>query len=115
MEVETFLSQPGAIGLANIVSLTSSTLVTEKLPSEVLDLFRTTVDILLAEDFLTSLDAGLPQNLVDRFDETYSNARQLQAPDWLPVMDQLGRISVKLSVPVVSDAGRAGGDLLDHV
>src|SRR6266702_2735186 len=113
MEVESFLSQPGAIGLVNIVSLTSSTLVTEKVPSEVLDLFRTTVDILLAEDFLTSLDAGLPQNLVDHFDETYSNARQLQAPDWL--MDQLGRISEKLSVPVVSDARRAGGDLLDHV
>ena len=114
MEVETFLSKPGAICLANIVSLTSSemnTLVTERVPLEVLDIFRTTVDILLAENFLTSPDTGLPQNLVARFDETYSNARRLQAPDWL--MDQLRQVSEKLSV--VNDARRARGDLLGNV
>jgi len=114
MEVETFLSQPGAICLANIVALTSSemnTLVTERVPLEVLDIFRTTVDILLAENFLTSPDAGLPQNLIARFDETYSNARRLQAPDWL--MDQLRQVSEKLSV--VNDARRARGDLLGNV
>ncbi|KAI9467389.1 hypothetical protein BJY52DRAFT_1208815 [Lactarius psammicola] len=113
-EVVTSLSRPGTIGLANIVSLTSSemdNLVTEKVPSEVLDIFRTTVDILLAEDFPTLPDAELPPNLVASFHETYSNARRLQAPDWL--MEQLRQISEKLSV--VSDARRARGDLSVNV
>jgi hypothetical protein len=100
MELETFLSQPGVIGLANIVSLTSSvlkTLFTEEVPSaEVLVIFRTTVDILLAEDSMTSLDADLPQNrnLVSSLRKTYSNSQQPQAPDWLgrqlwPILENL--------------------------
>ncbi|KAI9467391.1 hypothetical protein BJY52DRAFT_1413491 [Lactarius psammicola] len=110
-EAVTSLNQPGAIGLANIVSLTSrdmNTLVTEKVPSEVLDIFRTTVDILLAEDFLTLPAAELPPNLVASFHETYSNARRLQAPDWL--VEQLRQISVKMSVgQVLAGTGRQDG------
>ncbi|KAH9074942.1 hypothetical protein EDB83DRAFT_2354291 [Lactarius deliciosus] len=105
-EVETLLSRPGAIGLANIVSLTSSgmdTLVTEEVPPKVLNIFRTTVDVLLADDFLTSLDAELPPDLVASFHETYSNAQRLQAPAWL--VEKLRQISQKLSV--VSDGGQA--------
>ncbi|KAH9169479.1 hypothetical protein EDB89DRAFT_2244580 [Lactarius sanguifluus] len=112
--VVTLFSQPGAIGLANIVSLTSSgmdTLVNEKAPPKVLNIFRTTVDILLADDFLTSLDAELPPDLVASFHETYSNAQQLRAPAWL--VEKLGQISQKLSV--VSDAGRARHHPLDNV
>ena len=111
-ELETFLSYSGAIDLANIVSLTSSvlkTLFTEEVPPvEVRGIFRTTVDILLAEDSLTSLDVDLPPNLVSSFRKTYSNAQQPQAPDWLS--RKLGPISEKL---VVRDATQqAGGDLL---
>ncbi|KAI9467390.1 hypothetical protein BJY52DRAFT_1413490 [Lactarius psammicola] len=92
MEV-TSLSQPGAIGLANIVSLTSNgmnTLVSEKVSREVLGIFQRTIDILLAEDLLISPDAGLPQNLVDSFHGIYSNA-----PEWLK--EKLEQISKKLS------------------
>jgi len=102
-ELDTFLSRPSAIALANIVSLTSSvlkTLFTEEEPSaEVLGRFRTTVDILLAEDSMTSLDADLPQNLVSSFRKTYSSAQRPQVPDWLG--RQLWPISEKL---VVGDA-----------
>ncbi|KAI9467388.1 hypothetical protein BJY52DRAFT_66741 [Lactarius psammicola] len=98
-EVVTLLSQPGAIGLANIVSLTSSemdTLVEGRVPSEVLDIFRTTLDILLADDLLASLNVELPPDLVANFHEAYSNAQRLQVPDWL--IDRLGRILETLSV-----------------
>ncbi|KAH8982846.1 hypothetical protein EDB92DRAFT_1893193 [Lactarius akahatsu] len=96
--VETLLSHPGAIGLANIVALTSSgtdTLVMEKVPSEVLGIFQTTVRILVTEVFLASPVAELPPDLVASFHETYSNAQRLQVPNWL--MDQLMPISQKLS------------------
>lgn len=114
-ELETFLSHSGAIDLANVVSLTSSvlkTLFTEEVPSaEVLGIFRATVDILLAEDSPTSLDAEQPQNLISSFRNTYSNAQQPQAPDWLS--RQLLPISEKF---VVRDAmQQAGGDLLGQV
>ncbi|KAF8260780.1 hypothetical protein EI94DRAFT_1747566, partial [Lactarius quietus] len=110
-ELEILLSHSGAIGLANIVSLTSSvlnTLFTEEVPSaEVLGMFQATVDILLAEDFLSSLDADLPQNLVSSFHKTYSNAQRPEAPDWLS--HQLWPLSEKFAV---SDAGRAAVDNL---
>ena len=97
-ELEAFLSQPGAIGLANIVSLTSSVLkilFTEEVPSaEVLVIFRTTVDILLAEDSMTSLGADLPPNLVSSLRKTYSNSQQPPAPESLK--RQLGPILEKL-------------------
>ncbi|KAH8982737.1 hypothetical protein EDB86DRAFT_2834233 [Lactarius hatsudake] len=101
-EVGKLLSQSGAISLANIVSLTSSemdTLVKERVPSEVLGIFRTTLNILLAGHLLASPNAELPPDLVTTFHETYSNARRLQAPDWL--MDQLRQMSeVVHDVPV---------------
>ena len=66
-ELETFLIQSGAVDLANIPSLASSVLKTlfteEVLSTDVLGIFRGTVDTLLAEDSLTSLDAKLPQSL----------------------------------------------------
>jgi len=98
-ELVTLLSQPGAIGLANIVSLTSSemdTVVEGRVPSEVLDIFRMTLDILLADDLLASPNAELPPELVAIFHETYSNAQRLQVPDWL--MDRLRQILEALSV-----------------
>src|SRR6266702_861717 len=98
-ELVTLLSQPGAIGLANIVSLTSSemdTVVEGRVPSEVQDIFRMTLDILLADDLLASPNAELPPELVAIFHETYSNAQRLQVPDWL--MDRLRQILEALSV-----------------
>lgn len=92
--VATFLCQPGALGSANIISLTSSemnSLVERRVPSEVQDIFRTTFDILLAEDHLASPDAELPPDLVAIFYKTYSNAQPLQAPGWL--LDRLRQIS----------------------
>jgi hypothetical protein len=108
-EVETFLRQPGAFALANIASLTSSvmkTLFTEEVPPmEVLGIFRATVDILSAVASLTSLNAGLPPNVVSSFHNAYANAQRPQVPDWL--RRHLWPISEKLFV--VSDARRAGG------
>ncbi|KAH8982727.1 hypothetical protein EDB86DRAFT_2969465 [Lactarius hatsudake] len=97
-EVATFLSQPGVVGLANIISLTSSkinTLVEGRLPSEVVDIFRTTLDMLLAEPPGSS-NAELPPDLVAIFQEAYSNAQRLKVPVWLK--DRLRQISEVLSV-----------------
>ena len=97
-EVADLLRQPGAIGLANFVSLTSSemgTIVDERVPSEVLNIFRETLDILLAEP-LVYRNADLPQDLVAIFHQTYSDAEQLQVPDWL--MDRLGQVFGVLSM-----------------
>ncbi|KAN0137292.1 hypothetical protein V8E53_004737 [Lactarius tabidus] len=98
-ELATLLSQPGAIELANIVSLTSSemeTLAEGKVPSEVQNIFRTTLDMLLAEDLLAIPNAELPPDLSALFHETYSNARRLRAPEWL--IDGLRQISEWLSL-----------------
>jgi hypothetical protein len=108
-EMETFLRQPGAFGLANIVSLTSGvmkTLFTEEVSStELLSIFRATVDILSADDTLTSLNTDLPPNVVSSFHNAYANAQRPQTPDWL--RRQLWPISERLFV--VSDVGRTGG------
>ncbi|KAH8982730.1 hypothetical protein EDB86DRAFT_323649 [Lactarius hatsudake] len=104
-QVENFLSQPGAIGLVNIVSLVASsemnTLITEGAPPEALAVFEETVDILLAKDFLTSLDATharLPPELVDSFHRTYFNA---QAPKWLTT--KLRPIKERLPAPEMTE------------
>jgi hypothetical protein len=97
-EVETFLGRPGAISLANIISLTSSemdTLVEGRAPTEVLNILQTTLDI-LKKDLLASLNAELPPDLVAIFHETYAEAQRLRAPDWL--IEKLGDISEALSV-----------------
>ncbi|KAH8996065.1 hypothetical protein EDB83DRAFT_2559183 [Lactarius deliciosus] len=96
-EVATFLSQPGVVDLANIISLTSSkidTLVEGRVPSEVVDIFRTTLDMLLAET-PASPNAELPPDLVAIIQETYSNAQRLKVPVWLK--DRLRQISEVLS------------------
>jgi len=86
-EVTTLFDEKGAIGLANIISLASSemdTLTKQTAPSEVLGLFQETLD-LLKEDLHVSAAAAakLPQALVTKFREAYSNAQLRQAPDWL--------------------------------
>ncbi|KAI9447623.1 hypothetical protein H4582DRAFT_2137289, partial [Lactarius indigo] len=98
-KVATLLRQPGAIGLANIIFFTSSTvetLVDGGVPSEVVEIFRTTLDILLAEVLLVLPNAELPPDLMATFREAYSNAERLPVPDWLK--DRLGQISEVLSV-----------------
>ncbi|KAI9447587.1 hypothetical protein H4582DRAFT_1894842 [Lactarius indigo] len=92
-EVVSLLGQPGAIKLANIVSLTSvdgDSLVGGAMPSDVLDIFEETLRI-LSQTLLTAdqTDLSLPENLVARFREIYS-----QAPNWLK--DELQHISDRL-------------------
>ena len=97
-EVADLLRQPGAIGLANFISLTSSemgTIVEARVPSEALHIFRTTLDILLA-DLLAYPNADLPPDLVAIFHKTYSDAEQLRVPDWL--MDRLRQVLGVLSM-----------------
>ena len=98
VEVADLLRHPGAIGLANFVSLTSSemgTIVEGRVPSEVLHIFRMTLDILLA-DLQAYPNADLPPDLVAIFHKTYSDAEQLPVPDWL--MDRLRQVLEVLSV-----------------
>ncbi|KAH8987053.1 hypothetical protein EDB92DRAFT_1818100 [Lactarius akahatsu] len=95
-DVDTYLRQPGAISLVSIIFITptmENALGTKNVPSDVLDIFRTTARI-LAEDISTSPDAGPPQNLVDRFNETYSNAQEY--PALARLADQLKPIKEKL-------------------
>ena len=97
-EVTDLLRHPGAIGLANFVSLTSSemrTIVEERVPSEVLHIFRMTLDILLAY-LQVYPNTDLPPDLVAIFHKTYSDAEQLQVPDWL--MDRLRQVLEVLSI-----------------
>ncbi len=98
-DVTTLFDKKGAIGLANLVSLTSSeldTLTTQIVPSEILDIFRRTLDLLkedldllekdldpLEKDLHVSPVTELPPALVAKFREAYSNPQLKQAPDWL--------------------------------
>ena len=98
-EVVSLLSQPGAISLANIISVTSSditALVKEEVPSEVLDIFLKTLDILFAEEPLAPPNAELPRHLVAAFDEASPLGRRLRTPDLR--MDRLKQALEKLSV-----------------
>ncbi|KAF8256493.1 hypothetical protein EI94DRAFT_1822632 [Lactarius quietus] len=83
-EVVALLGQPGAINLANIISLTSSEmniLVKERVPSEVQDIFLKTLDLLLADDIRAIPNAELPPGLAAVFQETSPLGRRLRAPD----------------------------------
>jgi len=92
-EVVLLLGQPGAIDLANIVSLTSidaNSSVGDTMPSDVLDVFKQTLRI-LSQTLLTEgqADLQLPPNQVARFRDIYS-----EAPNWLK--DELQQISDRL-------------------
>ncbi len=98
-EVATLLIQPCAISPADIVSLTSSemdTLVKERVPSEVLDIFLKTLDILFVEDLWAPPNAELPPHLVAVFHETSPLRQRLRAPDLR--VDRLREVLEGLSV-----------------
>jgi hypothetical protein len=106
-EVTELLSQPGAIDLASIVSLTSSeieTFVKESVPGlplvppEVQDIFQKSL-VILTEIFLALPNVELPHDLKANFHAIYLNAQRLQAPNWL--LDQLERISERSYVDAV--------------
>ena len=101
-EVQTSLTRSEAIDLANIVSLTQKemdTLVTKRVPPEVLKIFQTTVDI-LAEELTTPATLPLTQKskLEDPtaadFLAVHSEARErLNASTYKWLLDKLNRIS----------------------
>jgi hypothetical protein len=102
-EVATLLSQPGAISLANIVTLISSemdTLANKGVPSEVQEIFLKTLDILFADSPWTlpnaELRAELPPGLLTIFRETSPLGLRLRAPDLQ--VNQLRQILEGLSV-----------------
>ncbi|KAI9447653.1 hypothetical protein H4582DRAFT_13411 [Lactarius indigo] len=97
-EVMSWLGKPGAIELANIVSLMSAdadSLVGDKMPSDVLDVFKKTLNMLsqtLLDNFRA--DLPLPQTQIAQFYEIYS-----KVPNWLK--DELQQISDKLATGIV--------------
>ena len=107
-DVESFITNPDAIGLANIESLTSSeanTLVAERVPSNVLKIFRTTVDILAEELTASAAVLGQQRNLKL---EALTHSQALQAANGQWLLDTLKEISEKVcDVPTLA----ADGDL----
>ncbi|KAH9071518.1 hypothetical protein EDB83DRAFT_253679 [Lactarius deliciosus] len=96
-EVMSWLGEPGAIELANIVSLMlvdADPLVGDKMPSDVLHVFKRTLNI-LSQALLGKIhvDQPLPQSA--QFHEIYS-----KAPNWLK--DELRQISDKLPTGIVA-------------
>ncbi|KAH9023671.1 hypothetical protein EDB85DRAFT_306920 [Lactarius pseudohatsudake] len=101
--VEAFLGQPGAVSLASIIFLIPRE-GAKQVPSDVLDIFRTTIRI-LAEDILTPPKPQPHwQDLVDLFNNAYSKAQTFPALD--PLTDQLRPIKEKLDA---LDAGELNG------
>ncbi|KAH9010777.1 hypothetical protein EDB85DRAFT_1189429 [Lactarius pseudohatsudake] len=93
-EVMSWLGEPGAIELANIVSLMlvgADPLVGDKMPSDVLDVFKKTLNI-LSQALLGKIHADLPLPQITQFHEIYS-----KAPNWLT--GELRQISDKLRLP----------------
>ncbi|KAH8982840.1 hypothetical protein EDB92DRAFT_1626044 [Lactarius akahatsu] len=87
-EVMSWLGEPGAIELANIVSLMlvhADPLVGDKMPSDVLHVFKETLNI-LSQTLLGKIHADLPLPQIAQFHEIYS-----KAPNWLT--DELRQIS----------------------
>ncbi|KAI9454219.1 hypothetical protein BJY52DRAFT_1417939 [Lactarius psammicola] len=102
-EVVTLLSQPGAISLANISSLTSSVENTlndseGRVPSEVLDIFLMTLDILFTED----PRVPLKELLSGLFEDTSPLGRRLRAPDLR--VDRLREILDRSSDEIIMSA-----------
>ncbi|KAH8982743.1 hypothetical protein EDB86DRAFT_2969565 [Lactarius hatsudake] len=105
LEVADLLSEPGGIGLTNIVSLMSSeahTLVEGSVPLEVLDIFIQTLDKLFAE---VPPDAELPRDLVAVLHETTPLGQRSQVLDLR--VDRLRQIVEELSA--VRDEAEATG------
>ncbi|KAH9031971.1 hypothetical protein EDB84DRAFT_154821 [Lactarius hengduanensis] len=95
-EAADLLREPGAFSLTNIASLMSSethTLVEERVPLEVLDIFLKTLDILFAE---APPDAELPPDLVAVLHETTPLGQRSRALDLR--VDRLRQIVEGLSV-----------------
>ncbi|KAI9428827.1 hypothetical protein H4582DRAFT_1896421 [Lactarius indigo] len=87
----SWLGEPGAIELANIVSLMlvdADSLVGDKIPSDVLDVFKKTLNI-LSKVLIDKIHADLPPPQIAQFHEIYS-----KVPNWLK--DELRQISDKL-------------------
>jgi hypothetical protein len=111
-DVKSFLTNPDAIGhanIANIESLTSSeanTLVAERVPSNALKIFRTTVDILAEELTAPVAELGPPRSLIL---EAFIHSQALQAANHQWLLDTLKQILERLSVvrdaptPVAND------------
>ncbi|KAH9018892.1 hypothetical protein EDB85DRAFT_598188 [Lactarius pseudohatsudake] len=96
-EVMSWLGEPGAIELANIVSLMlvdADPLVGDKMPSDVLDVFKKTLNI-LSQALLGKIHADLPLPQITQFHEIYS-----KAPNWLT--DELRQISDELPTGIVA-------------
>ncbi|KAH9034782.1 hypothetical protein EDB84DRAFT_1438034 [Lactarius hengduanensis] len=95
--VMSWLGDPGTIELANIVSLMlvdADPLVGDKMPSDVLDVFKKTLNI-LSQALLGKIHADLPLLQITQFHEIYS-----KAPTWLT--DELRQISDKLPTGIVA-------------
>ncbi|KAI9447608.1 hypothetical protein H4582DRAFT_2068224 [Lactarius indigo] len=104
-EVAELLEEPGGIGLTNIISLISSetrTLVEERVPLEVLDIFLKTLDLLFAE---APPGAELPPDLVAVLQETTPLGQRSRVLDLR--VDRLREIVEGLSeVPDVPEVAR---------
>ncbi|KAH9018889.1 hypothetical protein EDB85DRAFT_2198679 [Lactarius pseudohatsudake] len=97
-KVVPLLDQPGAIELASAISLISSnadSLVGETMPSDVLDVFKQTLCILLSETPRVEYLADLLRLQLAQLSNIYS-----QAPNWLK--DELQQIWDRLPTGVVA-------------
>ncbi|KAH9173287.1 hypothetical protein EDB89DRAFT_717199 [Lactarius sanguifluus] len=97
-KVVSLLDQPGAIELASTISLISSnadSLVGDTMPSDVLDVFKQTLRILLSQTPPVEYIADLLRLQLAQFPNIYSNA-----PNWLK--DVLQQISDRLPTGVVA-------------
>ncbi|KAH9062328.1 hypothetical protein EDB87DRAFT_339146 [Lactarius vividus] len=93
-EVTSWLSEPGAIELANIVSLMSvdaDPLVSDNMPSDVLHVFKKTLKI-LSQTLLDKIHADLSLPHIAQFHDIYS-----KVPNWLK--EELRQISNNLAFP----------------
>ncbi|KAH8987571.1 hypothetical protein EDB86DRAFT_2106920 [Lactarius hatsudake] len=98
-EVMSWLGEPGAIELANIVSLMlvdADPLVGDKMPSDVLHVLKKTLNI-LSQALLGKIHADLPLPQIAQFHEIYS-----KAPNWLTDSDELRQISDELPMGIVA-------------
>ncbi|KAH9017271.1 hypothetical protein EDB85DRAFT_678763 [Lactarius pseudohatsudake] len=95
-DVTLWLSQPGAIELANVISLTWTDVDSlSAVPSDVLDILKETFSV-LSRDFLAQKNVDLPQDMIEQFHEIYSRLINTGVPPWLN--EGLLHMSKKLTV-----------------